>query len=86
MITEKLATFISETNLEKMPSQVVTLTKRAMIDTLGVALAGSAHPAGRAITAFVERFGCRPAAGIIGSKVRTSSPLAACGLCPRRRT
>jgi len=76
-ITEKLATFITETNLEKMPSEVVTLTKRAMIDPLGVALAGSAHPAGKAITAFVERFGCRPAAGIIGNKVRTSSPLAA---------
>lgn len=76
-ISEKLATFITETDLEKMPSEVVTLTKRAMIDTLGVALAGSAHPAGRAITAFVERFGCRPAAGVIGDRVRTCFPLAA---------
>jgi len=76
-ITEKLARFIVGTNFDKMPSEVVTLTKRAMIDTLGVALAGSAHPEGKAIAAFVERFGCRPVTGVIGGKVRTSSPLAA---------
>lgn len=76
-ITQKLATFITETKFESMPFEVVTLTKRAMIDTLGVALAGSVHPAGKAITAFVGRFGCKPAAGIIGSNIKTSSPLAA---------
>lgn len=76
-ITEKLATFITEASLEKMPAEVLTLAKRGMIDTLGVALAGSVHSAGKAITAFVAKFGCRPTAGVIGDKIRTSSALAA---------
>ena len=77
MITEKLAAFIAETDLRDMPPEVINITKRAVIDTIGVSLAGSEHPAGKAITAFVRRFGATPAAGVIGDKVRTSAPLAA---------
>jgi 2-methylcitrate dehydratase PrpD len=76
-VTEKIARFIVETDLGKMPPEVVTFTKRAMIDTFGVALAGSVHPLGKAITALVRRFGCKPVARVIGSTVLTSSPLAA---------
>ena len=76
-ITERLSDFIAESSLEKMPLEVISLTKRAMIDTLGVALAGSLEPAGKSIIAFVDKCGCRPAAGVIASKVRSCSPLAA---------
>ncbi len=76
-ITEKITSFIAETNFEDLPPEIITITKRAMIDTIGVALAGSVYPAGKAITEFVEKFGCKPVAGVIGEKVRTSSPLAA---------
>lgn len=76
-VTEKLANFIAKTDIGDMPSEVVLLTKRAIIDTLGVALAGSVQPVGKTITAFVNEFGCQPVAGVIGDKVRTSSPLAA---------
>ena len=76
-VTEKLANFITETNLKDMSPEVVILTKRAIIDTLGVALAGSVQPEGKAISAFVNDFRCQPVAGVIGDKVRTSSPLAA---------
>ncbi len=76
-ITEKLAAFIMETNLEDMPPEVITLTKRAMLDTLGVALAGSVQPAGKTITAFVQKFDSKRVAQVIGGRTRTSSPLAA---------
>lgn len=76
-IAEKLATFVVDTSLRKMPLEVIGLTKRAMMDSLGVALAGSAHPIGKTITAFVESLGGKPVAQVIGSEVRTSSPLAA---------
>ena len=76
-VTEKIARFIVETDLGKMPPEVVTFTKRAMIDTIGVALAGSVHALGKAITALVQGFGCKPVARVIGSTVLTSSPLAA---------
>ena len=68
-ITEKLANFITETNLEDMPAEVVTLTKRAMIDTLGVALASSDLPAAKIITALAGKFGCTPV--ILDSWTRT---------------
>jgi 2-methylcitrate dehydratase PrpD len=77
MTSEKLAEFIVQTKLSEMPIEVVALSKNAMIDTLGVALAGSVQPTGRAIATFVERFGCKPVAGIIGNNIRTSTPLAA---------
>ena len=76
-VTEKLANFITETKLEEMPPEVVTLTKRAMIDTLGVALASSDLPAAKAIISVVEKSGGTPVSGVIGDKLRTSSLLAA---------
>lgn len=76
-VSEKLARFIVETNLEKVPSEIVTIVKKAILDTLGVALAGSKEPGGKAVTAFVKKLGGKPVAGIIGGKLRTSFPLAA---------
>ncbi len=48
-----------------------------MIDTIGVALAGSVQPAAKTITEFVSGFGGKTTAGVIGGKTRTPSPLAA---------
>jgi len=76
-VTEKLAKFIVETDLGKMPPEVVPIVKRAMIDTIGVAFAGSVDPVGKIITAFADKSGGKPVAGIIGGKIHTSSPLAA---------
>lgn len=76
-VTEELARFIVETNLEEMPPETVAIVKKAMIDTLGVALAGSREPEGKAITALVKKLECKPAAGVIGGKIRTSPLLAA---------
>ncbi len=76
-VTEKLATFITETKLEDMPPEVVRLTKRAMLDTIGVATAASVEPPAKIITALVNKYACQPVAGVIASKTRTSTPLAA---------
>jgi 2-methylcitrate dehydratase PrpD len=77
MITEKLASFIAETNLEDMPPEVAHITRRAVTDTIGVALAGSGHPAGKSIKSFVGRFVATPTATVVEDKVRTLAPLAA---------
>lgn len=76
-VTEEIARFIVETDLRKMPPEVIALTKNAMIDTIGVGLAGATDPVGKAITAFVQKFECGPVARVIGSNVLTSSHLAA---------
>ena len=76
-ISEKFAKFIVETNLKDMPGESIDFTKRAMIDTIGVALAGSLEPAGKITTTYVEKLRSKPVAGVIGGKIRAASPLAA---------
>ena len=74
---EKVAEFIAQTRFESLPEDVVSTAKKALLDTLGVALAGAVEPAGRIITGFVGKMGGIPAASVIGGGFRTASPLAA---------
>ena len=75
--TERLAQFIIETDYEDMPPATRHAAKRAMLDTLGVMMAGSEEPAGKIITSFVSSIGGKPRAGVVGAGFRTSSPNAA---------
>ena len=72
-VVKKLAEFVVKTNFEALPQEAVTVAKKAFLDTLGVALAGSIEPASKIITGFVKKLGDRPSCGIIAGKVRTSS-------------
>ena len=74
---KKIAAFIEETRYESLPEDVVSTVKNALLDTLGVAIAGSVEPAGKIITGFVTKMGGNPVASVIGGKFCTSSPLAA---------
>lgn len=76
-IVETLAEFVVETNFEKIPVEAVAVAKSATIDTVGVTLAGSLDPAGKAIVSFVRKSGSPGLAGVIGSKFCSSSSLAA---------
>ena len=71
-VVKKLAEFVVKTSFEALPQEAVAAAKKALLDTLGVALAGSIEPASKVITGFVKRFGDRPACGVIAGKVRTS--------------
>ncbi len=75
--TERLAQFIIETGYEDIPPATRHAAKRAMLDTLGVMMAGSEEPAGKIITSFVSSIGGKPRAGVVGAGFRTSSPNAA---------
>ncbi|MGA2463783.1 MAG: MmgE/PrpD family protein [Thermodesulfobacteriota bacterium] len=76
-ITRKIAEFVAKTNFDNLPTEAVDATKRAILDTMGVAFAGSAEPASKIITSFVKKFECKPVCGVIMGKIRTSSPNAA---------
>ena len=76
-ILKKLAEFVVKTNFDDLPSDAVNVTKRALIDTLGVAFAGSREPAAKIITGFVKSFQSQPVSGVIGGSIRVSSPDAA---------
>ncbi|MFH1087606.1 MAG: MmgE/PrpD family protein, partial [Chloroflexota bacterium] len=64
--------FVVETDYDRMPPEAVNAAKRAMLDTIGVTLAGSAEPQGRIVARLAARSGCKPVAGIIGGKLRVS--------------
>lgn len=75
--TERMAEFIVHTRLEDIPDPVVASAKRAILDTVGVAVAGASEPVGRKITQYVQEMGAAPEATVLGTGVRTSAPWAA---------
>jgi 2-methylcitrate dehydratase PrpD len=76
-ITEGLARLIAETTYKQLPVNVVTQAKRALLDTIGVTLAGHGEAAGHIITAFVKDAGGHQEAAILGTSLYTSPALAA---------
>jgi 2-methylcitrate dehydratase PrpD len=75
--TEKLAAFIVDTDLERIPTEAIELAKESILDCLGVMLAGSKAPVGRMISEFVRETGGRPEATVAGAGLRTSAAEAA---------
>jgi 2-methylcitrate dehydratase PrpD len=76
-ITERLAHLIAETTYEQLPTSAVTQAKRALLDTIGVTLAGHREDAGQIITGLVKDAGGHPDAAILGTSLYTSPALAA---------
>ena len=75
--TKRIAEFIVHTKLDEIPSEAREIAKRAVLDLLGVALAGSRDPLAKIMVAFVKDGGGQPRASVWGRRLKTSSPLAA---------
>ncbi len=75
--TETLAQFIVDTNLAEIIAEPREIGKRAILDCLGVALAGSRDPMAKIMTDFIKDTGGRPQASVWGKKFKTSPSLAA---------
>ena len=75
--TERLARFIIETNYDALPGAAIVAAKRAILDCLGVMIAGSQEPAGQIISSFVKKLGGTPNSGVVASGFHTSAPSAA---------
>lgn len=71
-LTEKLATFISELTFSTLPDAVVHQAKRALVDWLGCALAGSQHPTLAYLRAGIEELGDVGPVPIVGRPERYS--------------
>ncbi|MFC1918794.1 MmgE/PrpD family protein [Chloroflexota bacterium] len=76
-VTKKVAEFISQTDFTKIPAEVLPAAKRAMLDAIGCALAGSQEPHGKMITEFTKQVGGKPVATVIQGDFKTSAPGAA---------
>jgi 2-methylcitrate dehydratase PrpD len=77
MFTRKLSEFISRTNYKDLPPEVVTAAKMAILDFIGVAMAGSQEPSGRIINEMVKRNQSLAEATAIGGRFKASCSLAA---------
>jgi len=55
-IAEKLITYVSETTYDRLPKEVTTETKKFMLDTLGVGLAGAREPGCREVVDLVKKW------------------------------
>lgn len=75
--TEALARFAVETETSSLPADVVHAARRAILDTIGVALAGSMEPASRIIADHVSDWDGAAESVIWGTDERVSASKAA---------
>jgi 2-methylcitrate dehydratase PrpD len=66
MITERLATFVANRSAEDISDDVYDAARDAVIDTLGVALAGSREPVADIAAEWVSEIGARSSATVWG--------------------
>lgn len=64
--TDRLATFVTETGFDDIPTDAVDEAKRAIRDYVGVALFGSQHAVGDRLTRYVDRSSPGDQATVIG--------------------
>jgi 2-methylcitrate dehydratase PrpD len=76
-VTERLARFVSETTLVNVPTAAVATAKVAVMDSLGVALAGSQDEAGTLAAHIVREEGSEEQASVLGHGFQTSAQQAA---------
>src|ERR1043165_6209078 len=75
-ITERLAQFATATERDAIPPAVFDAAKLRYLDTIGVMVAGSRHPATQIALDLARYLGGNPRASIVGHKDRTSTDLA----------
>jgi len=74
---ERIGNWASSLRYEHLAPHVVQKSLQGVLDTLGVALAGSRHEAAATVAAVVEDLGGRPQSTLLGSRERSSTSLAA---------
>jgi 2-methylcitrate dehydratase PrpD len=77
MITERVANFIYEISPDKIPAESFGLARSAILDFVGVALAGSKQKTGEIISEYVRQIQGAASAGVIGAGFKAPPQLAA---------
>ncbi|HZU15756.1 MAG TPA: MmgE/PrpD family protein [Candidatus Dormibacteraeota bacterium] len=76
-VSEELAAWALGLRPESVPDEVGTRARDAILDTVGVILAGVGEPVTRMVGELVAEDGCRPVASQLGTALRTSPEQAA---------
>jgi 2-methylcitrate dehydratase PrpD len=77
MFTQKLSEFIFQAKYGKLTPEVISAAKIAVLDHIGVAMAGSQEPSGRIINQMVSENNLPPESTVIGHRYRTNCSMAA---------
>ncbi len=72
-LTESLSAFVAETDYDALPAELVAATKRRIVDTIGVALAGSTAPGCEAARQTILAEGARGTSTLWASGERVGS-------------
>src|SRR6266436_1398234 len=75
--TSAIAEFIAKSRWEDCPAGEVDAARRAILDCLGVMLAGSVEPSARIVTDIARSEGGAPLATVVGTPLRTGAVWAA---------
>lgn len=70
-LTLGIADWVTSTTYSHLSTDAITAAKRAILDTLGVSLAGSTQPVGRIVTEYARGVGASGKAGIIAGGFKT---------------
>ncbi|HEX2172837.1 MAG TPA: MmgE/PrpD family protein [Dehalococcoidia bacterium] len=76
-MTERLAQFVVETTYNDLPAEAIEQGKRALLDTIGVSLAGVRDDTGKIIVETIAEIGGKPVAGVFGSSLKLDPASAA---------
>jgi 2-methylcitrate dehydratase PrpD len=76
-VTAEICRFVAATRLEDIPEDVITRGRVHILDTLGLALAGSRSDAGRIVRGHIEALGAAGPAPVLGTALRTAPRFAA---------
>lgn len=70
--TEAVAQFVANAAGMSIPDEVLRRTRLALLDCLGVAIAGARFPSSQILLDFIRESGGAPQAAVVGTRIRTS--------------
>src|ERR1700722_17442378 len=76
-LTRYVGQFVLQTKYENIPTEVIELGKKSILDGFGLALAGSRAESGPISRKYIEQWGANPKAAVIGTSMKTSPRFAA---------
>lgn len=76
-VTKKLANFISETKVDKIPKEALEMAKKAILDCTGTILAGSVTETGSIIKNYIRSSEPKQTSTVLGTSLRASAENAA---------
>ena len=71
-VIEQLAAYVTGEALDRLPAATVVAARRAILDTLGVTLAGAVEPTAERVRTMIEHRRAGPEATIVGTSLRAA--------------